>query len=191
MGTPEREHVHFASRAELRAWLTANADSAPGVWAIVRRQQATEPGPTYDDLVEEALCFGWIDSTQRRRDEEHNEQLLAPRRPGSTWAGTNKVRVERLIAAGLMTPAGQRAIDVAKANGSWALLDAVERGEVPEELAAALDAVPAARAYFDNMPPSARRQHVWLVVSAKRPETRERRVATIVAAAAEGRRAVD
>lgn len=191
MSAADRERVQFADRAALRAWLTANADSSPGVWVIVRRERASDPGPSYDDLVEEALCFGWIDATQRRRDEDTNEQLLTPRRPQSTWARTNKVRVERLIAEGLMTPAGQRAIDVAKANGSWEALDSVERGEVPDDLMEALDAVPAAREYFDTLPPGARRQHVWFVLSAKRPETRERRVTAIVTAAADGRRAVD
>lgn len=190
MGIDDREHRRFDTRAALRSWFADHAGSSPGLWVVVPRSRCDSTGPTYDDIVEEALCFGWIDSTLRRRDPSTNELFLSPRRRRSTWARTNKERVERLTAAGLMTEAGQRVIDVAKANGSWQLLESVERGEVPGDLASALDAVPAARAFFDSLPPGARRQHVWFVISARRPDTRARRVAAVVSAAAEGRRAV-
>lgn len=185
--------VHRSGEGEalrLRAWLAEHADSSPGMWVVLPRARSAVTGLTYDDVIEEALCFGWIDSTYRRRDDSTNELLLAPRRPHSTWARTNKDRVERLTVAGLMTEAGQRVIDLAKANGSWHALDAVERREVPEDLARALDAVPEARAFFDDLPPSARQMHLWFVISAKRPDTRARRVAAVVDAASEGRRAV-
>lgn len=117
-------------------------------------------------------------------------QLLTPRKPRSTWSASNKARLERLIPAGLMTDRGLRAVEVARANGSWSALDAVDRLEVPDDLAAALDAEPAAREHFDRFPPSARRQLLWFVISAKRAETRSARIARVVDAAADGRRAV-
>lgn len=186
----DREHLRFDDRAELRSWLAVNAQSSPGAWIRLRRNPSEASGLGYEDLVEEALCAGWIDSTVRRLDDGGRELLLTPRRPGSTWAASNKARVARLIEAGRMTAPGYRAIEVAKANGSWEALDAVERDELPDDLAAALDATPAARDFFDALPTSARRMHVWFVVSAKRPETRARRVTAVVTAAAGGRRAV-
>jgi uncharacterized protein YdeI (YjbR/CyaY-like superfamily) len=154
------------------------------------RRGNDDPAPTYDEVVEEALCFGWIDSTVRTRDERVALQLLTPRKPSSTWSASNKERLARLIPAGLMTERGLRVVDAAKANGSWEILDSVERLEVPDDLAVALDADPAARAYFDGMPPGVRKQNLFFVISAKRPETRAARIAKIVTAAREGRRAV-
>lgn len=190
MGLREREHLEFKDRTELRSWLADNGQSSPGIWVLFHRTAGEGRGLRYDDVVEEALCAGWVDSTVRRLDDGGTELLLTPRHQNSTWARSNKARVARLIDAGLMTTPGYRAIDVAKGNGSWGALDAVERGEVPDDLAEALDAVPAARDFFEALPPSARRMHVWFVVSAKRLETRARRIAAVVSAAAEGRRAV-
>jgi uncharacterized protein YdeI (YjbR/CyaY-like superfamily) len=190
MGLDDLEHVQVTSRAEWRQWLVANADTSPGIWLVLPRRGNDAPAPTYDEVVEEALCFGWIDSTVRSRDERSALQLLTPRKPTSTWSASNKERLSRLIPAGLMTERGLRAVEVAKGNGSWEILDSVERLEVPDDLAAALDAVPAARAFFDAMPAGARKQNLYFVVSAKRAQTRAARIARIVDAAAEGRRAV-
>ncbi|HEX6888244.1 MAG TPA: YdeI/OmpD-associated family protein [Candidatus Nanopelagicales bacterium] len=190
MGLDDYEQVLVTSRQEWREWLSANADSSQGIWLVTYKRASGKPSPTYDDIVEECLCFGWIDSTVRPRDEHTAMQLVTPRKPRSTWSAVNKARLEHLLPSGLMTERGLRAIEVARANGSWEVLDSVERLEVPEDLAAALDAVPAARTYFDGLPPGARKQHLWFVISAKRPETRAARIARIVEAAAEGRRAV-
>lgn len=190
MGLDDLEQLHVTSRAQWRAWLIEHADSSPGVWLVLPKRGTGRPAPTYDDVVEEALCFGWIDSTVRGRDAETSMQLLTPRKPRSTWSASNKARLERLIPAGLMTDRGLRAVEVARANGSWSALDAVDRLEVPDDLAAALDAEPAAREHFDRFPPSARRQLLWFVISAKRAETRSARIARVVDAAADGRRAV-
>ena len=190
MGVDDYEQVLVTSRAQWRDWLTVNADTSPGVWLITYKRATGKPAPSYEDIVEECLCFGWIDSTVRPRDDETALQLLTPRKPNSTWAATNKARLERLTAAGLMTERGLRVVEAAKANGSWSALDAVERLEVPDDLATALDAVPAARTYFDAMPPSAVKMHLWHVVSAKRSETRAARIERVVANAAEGRRTV-
>ena len=190
MGLDDYEQVLVSSRTEWREWLEANADTSPGIWLVMPRRGNDDPAPTYDEVVEEALCFGWIDSTVRTRDERVALQLLTPRKPSSTWSASNKERLARLIPAGLMTERGLRVVDAAKANGSWEILDSVERLEVPDDLAVALDADPAARAFFDGMPPGVRKQNLFFVISAKRPETRAARIAKIVTAAREGRRAV-
>ena len=190
MGIDDYEQVLVTSRSEWRDWLAENADIAPGAWVVTYKRATGKPAPSYDDIVEECLCFGWIDSTVRPGNEQTAMQLVTPRKPTSTWAATNKARLERLLASGQVTERGLRIIEAAKANGSWTALDAVERLEVPDDLAAALDARPPAGANFDAFPPSARKQLLWFVVSAKRPETRATRIARVVADAAEGRRSV-
>jgi uncharacterized protein YdeI (YjbR/CyaY-like superfamily) len=141
------------------------------------------------EAVEEALCFGWIDSTVYVLDDERGLQLMTPRKPKSTWTRLNRQRVADLEAAGLMTDAGRRAAAVAQANGWWTIIDPVEDLVEPDDLAAALDGSPAARHAWDGFTPSARRQMLWWVISAGRPETRARRVAEIVTSAARGERA--
>jgi uncharacterized protein YdeI (YjbR/CyaY-like superfamily) len=190
MGLDDLEQVLVTSRGEWRGWLASNADTSPGIWLVTYKRASGLPSPTYDDIVEECLCFGWIDSTVRSRDDRTAMQLVTPRKPRSTWSAVNKARLEHLIPSGLMTERGMRAIEVAKENGSWGQLDSVERLEVPQDLADALDAVPAAREFFDGMPPGARKQNLWFVVSAKRPETRASRIERIVEAASKGIRAV-
>jgi uncharacterized protein YdeI (YjbR/CyaY-like superfamily) len=143
----------------------------------------------YEELVEEAICFGWIDSTVNILDDERGLQLMTPRKPKSGWTRLNRQRVADLESQGRMTDAGRRAVEVAKTNGYWTIYDSVEDLVEPDDLAAALDAVAPARAAWDRFPPSARKQMLWWVVSAGRPETRRSRVAKIVSEAAQGRRA--
>lgn len=188
MGLDDLDQVLVTSRAQWRAWLVQNAGTSPGIWLVTYRRATGRPAPSYDDVVEEALCFGWIDSTVRSRDDRTAMQLLTPRKPTSTWSASNKARVERLIPAGLMTGRGLAAIATARANGSWEALDAVERLEVPEDLTRELDGTPGARAAWDGFPPGARKMMLWHVASAKRPQTRAGRVDAIVQAAAQGRR---
>lgn len=166
------------TRDEWRAWLQEHHATSTGVWVVQHKRSSDRRGVEYEDLVLEALCFGWIDSTQRRLDDARAILYFAPRRPGGTWARSNKERVERLVGEGLMAPAGLAAIEAAKADGSWSVLDAVEALAVPDDLADALDAQPGARAAYEALSPSAKRQVLWSVVSAKRPETRARRIAT-------------
>ncbi|HZJ03834.1 MAG TPA: YdeI/OmpD-associated family protein, partial [Thermoleophilia bacterium] len=142
---------------------------------------------TYEASVEEALGFGWIDSTVRRLDEHRFQQLYTPRRPGGNWAPSNKARVERLTAERRMRPAGLAAVEAAKADGSWMLLDDVENLVVPDDLAAALAADTTAAGYFANLPEGQKKQILYWIVSAKRAETRSRRIAQTVEAAREGR----
>jgi uncharacterized protein YdeI (YjbR/CyaY-like superfamily) len=177
---PERAkgpvEVHVETRTELREWLAEHAATSPGAWVVTWKKATGRPAPSYDDVVEEALCVGWIDSTNRTVDAERTAQRIGPRRRRSGWARTNKVRIERLEAQGLMTDAGRAVIDRAKADGSWKLLDTVEDLTVPDDLAAALDARPPARTNFDAFPRSARRAILAWVAQAGRPETRRRRI---------------
>lgn len=175
-----REVLVPAQRTDWRQWLAANPDRSEGIWVVYRKKSSDLAGPTYDDLVEEALCFGWIDSVTRRVDDDRTIQWFSPRRPGGVWSAPNKQRIERLERAGLMTAAGRAAIERAKADGSWSQADQVDALEVPPDLAAALDDDPAARAAYEGLPDAAKKQLLWAVYSAKRTDTRARRVAEVL-----------
>ncbi len=189
MPSEELPHVEPATLDEWRAWLEANHETATGAWLVMERAGGgREPAVTYEPAVEEALCFGWVDSTGGKVDEARTKLYFAPRNPRSGWAATNKRRVERLIADGRMAPAGLRAIEAAKANGYWTILDGPTRGDVPADLAAALDEREGARRTWDDYPPSLRRALLEQIALARRPETRAVRIEKIVADAANGRR---
>jgi uncharacterized protein YdeI (YjbR/CyaY-like superfamily) len=172
--------VEVDDRDAWRTWLEANHAMSRGAWLVTRRPRSSRPGLDYEAAVEEALCFGWVDGTAGTVDDERGKLYFAPRKPRSGWAATNKARVERLIADGRMAPAGLAAIDIAKANGSWELLDSVERLEVPDDLAAALDASPPAAIIFAAWSRSVRKQALTSLVHARRPETRAERIRRIV-----------
>ena len=180
---------HAETRAQLRAWLAAHHATVRGVWLCSWRSGTGRPACPYPEVVEEAICFGWIDSTAGRLDDERGLQLLTPRRARSTWTRLNRRRAADMEAAGLMTDAGRRAVEAARANGWWTILDPVEDLLEPDDLAAALDAVPAARATWDSFPAGARKAMLWWVLSAARPETRAGRVAQVVDGAQRGERA--
>jgi len=167
---------HPETRAQWRAWLAEHHDDTLRVWVVTWKRATGRPAPSYDDLVEEALCFGWVDSTAGTVDDERAMLRFTPRKPGSGWARTNKVRIERLVAAGQMAEPGLAVLRRAQEDGSWTLYDDVEALVVPPDLAAALEALPPARANFDAFPPSARKQILGWVVTAKRAATREARV---------------
>jgi uncharacterized protein YdeI (YjbR/CyaY-like superfamily) len=176
--------VQADDRETWRAWLEANHATATGAWLVTWRPGSGRPVLDYEAAVEEALCFGWVDGVTGRVDDGRTRQYFARRKPRSTWAATNKARVERLVAAGRMAPAGLAAIERAKANGSWDLLDSVERMELPDDLAAALAAHPPAGERFAAYAPSMRKGLLGWLAIARRPETRAARVADIATAAA-------
>ena len=184
----KRERVEVRSRGEWRAWLEVNHQTSPGVWLVTFKRGSAHYFP-YGERVEEALCFGWVDSLARGLDDTRSMQLFTPRNPKSNWSGANKERVARLTAAGLMAPAGQAMVDLARATGTWTALDDVEAGVEPPDLAAALDAAPGARRHWDAFPPSARRGLLGWLVTAKTSQTRARRIAEIVTRAAQNVRA--
>ena len=179
---------HAETRAAWRAWLAANHATASGVWLASWRRGTGRRAVPYEEAVEEALCFGWIDSTVNILDEDRGLQLITPRRARSSWSRLNRERVSRLEAEGRMTDAGRRTVELAKQSGWWLRYDSVEDLVEPSDLAAALDQVPQARISWNAFPPSARKQMLWWVVSAVKADTRERRIAAIVAGAQEGRR---
>lgn len=176
-------------RAGWRAWLIANHPTSKGVYLTSWRRGSGKTSVSYEEAVEEALCVGWVDSIGRNLDDERSIQWFSPRRPRSAWARSNKERVARLTAAGLMLPAGLGVIEDAKRNGMWTLLDDVEDLIVPDDLAAALAGEPNGRANWDAFPPSARRAMLQWVVEARRVETRADRVARIAAGAGRNERA--
>ena len=163
-----------------QAWLIATHGASDGVHLVSWRKPSGRTSVPYEEAVEEALCVGWIDSVGGKLDEDRSLQWFSPRRPRSGWARSNKERVERLVAAGQMLPAGLAAIDEAKRNGTWTLLDDVENLVVPPDLAAALDANLAAREHWDKFSRSPRRAVLEWIAQAKRPETRARRIAEAV-----------
>jgi uncharacterized protein YdeI (YjbR/CyaY-like superfamily) len=181
--------IHPLTRAEWRAWLEDNHGRAEGVWLISYKKTTGKPRIDYAEAVEEALCYGWIDSKPNKLDAERSLLWFAPRKAGTGWSKPNKERVAKLLDAGLMAPAGLAKITAAQADGSWYALDAVEALEIPSDLDQALTANPTARSYFDAFPRSVKRGILEWIATAKRPETRARRVADTVTLAAENIRA--
>ncbi|MFN8126226.1 MAG: YdeI/OmpD-associated family protein [Candidatus Nanopelagicales bacterium] len=184
------DEIPLGTRAELRLWLAANHATSPGIWLVTWRRPELGDRIPYEDLVQECLCFGWIDSTVRTLDEDRSAIRLTPRKPDSGWSRTNKDRLEVLIAGGQMAPAGLAAVERAKANGAWSFLDDVEDLVIPDDLAAAL-AAEGAQSQFEALSPGRRKQLLYWIKSAKRAATRAGRVAATAAAAAEGRSALD
>lgn len=182
------ERVEVTAPADWRAWLERHHAGAPGVWAVTHKQSEGDRHVPYAELVEEALCFGWVDSKAKTLDERRTTLLFTPRRRGSGWSRPNKERIARLEPAGLIAPAGQAVLDAARADGSWTALDAIEKLEEPPELAAALDADEAARRHWDGFPRSTKRATLVWIGEAKKPETRTRRVEETVRLCAEGTR---
>lgn len=180
---------HAETRKQWRTWLQRHGQSAPGVWLCSWRSVTGKPRCPYPEVVEEAICFGWIDSTAGILDDERSLQLITPRKPKSSWTRLNRQRFADMEKAGLMTAGGRRVAEIARANGYWTLYDSVEDLIDPDDLVAALRANAAAQTAWNAFPPTARKQMLWWILSAGRPETRQRRIETIVAKAAVGERA--
>ena len=182
----------FKTRRAWRTWLARNHDRSKGIWLVYFKKGSGKASVTYEEALQEALCFGWIDSTVNRVDEERYKQRYTPRNDRSVWSASNKTRVGRLIAAGLMAAPGLAKVEAAKRNGSWKSLDDVDRigrgAELPDDLLKALAAEPRAREAFESRPPSEKKLWGYWVLSAKRPETRARRVAETVKRVLAGRR---
>ncbi len=171
-----------------RAWLVEHHTQQTGVWLVTHKKGGSVTELTYDQAVDEALCFGWIDGQRRSRDEQSSLLRMTPRRPRSVWSAVNVERIARLEREGRMHDAGRAQVAAAQADGRW---DAAYRGpasiEVPDDLAAALDAVPTARAWFDALTSANRFAVLYRVTGAKRAQTRARLIAAFVADLAEGR----
>ena len=177
------------SAADLREWLAAEQGRTSGVWLVRARPGSSRvPLVPYDAIIDELLCAGWIDASVRVLDDDRSLLWVSPRRKGSVWSRPNKERVTRLVEQQRMTPSGQAAVDRARQDGSWTVLDGPENLEVPDDLAAALSGDPVAAANFAAFPPSARKNYLGHVAMAKTPATRARRIAEVVARSSQNRR---
>ncbi|MGY1635797.1 YdeI family protein [Geodermatophilus sp. SYSU D00742] len=179
----------FPDQAALEEWLAAEHATAPGLYVQIAKKGSGVPSVTYAELVESVLCFGWIDGRSNRVDDVSYLQRITPRRPRSIWSQKNVAAVEALTAAGRMRPAGLAAVEAAKADGRWERAYAgPATATVPEDLAAALAAQPAAREAFAALDGANRYAVLHRVLTAATPATRAKRVAALVQMLAEGRR---
>ena len=183
----DHERVEITSRAELRAWLEAHHAQPESIWLVTYKKSARpELYVPIGDVIQEALCFGWIDSQAARLDDERTMVRLSPRKKGSAWSAINKAHVAELEQQGLITDAGWATIDEAKEDGSWEFLDDVEAGIIPDDLAEAFAAVPGSREQFESFPRSSTRATLEWIKTAKRPETRAKRIAETVEKSGDG-----
>jgi uncharacterized protein YdeI (YjbR/CyaY-like superfamily) len=182
------EAIYFDSPAALREWLEANHDSATELWVGYWKRATGKPSLTWSQAVDEAICFGWIDGVMHGVDGERHEQRFTPRKPKSNWSAINVGKVERLRAEGRMRPAGEAAF-ARRSTDRTAVYSYEQRKNPALEPAqeARFRADAAAWDWFMSRPPSYRRPAIWWVISAKRPETRERRLDTLIADSAAGR----
>lgn len=182
MGSAELDELIVADADELRAWLSANGATSPGVWLALTKKGGTVTTLTWQQAVDEGLCFGWIDGQARKRDLESSWIRFTPRRARSVWSQRNVAHVARLEAEGRMQPAGRAVVEAAKADGRWAAAYAPpSEVEVPDDLLAAIAAEPAAQAMFDVLTKANRFALIYRVNAVKRAETRERKIREFVA----------
>lgn len=173
------------TRAEWRKWLTTNHATSKGIHLILTKKGADIPGVMYDEAVEEALCFGWIDSSPAKLDGQRYKLYVSPRKPRSVWSRLNKQRIRKLVKEGKMTPAGLTKIEAAKKNGSWNQLDAIDRLVMPSDLLEQLSANPEAKRNFEAFSPSSKKIILFWIASARRDETRRKRIEETVRLAAQ------
>jgi uncharacterized protein YdeI (YjbR/CyaY-like superfamily) len=188
----EKEDVktfHAKSRSEWRQWLMEYHQKEKSVWLIIYRKASETPSVYYDEAVDEALCFGWIDSKSNKRDEESYFQFFSKRNPKSNWSKVNKIKVERLISEGLMTDAGLEMITLAKQSGTWTALDDVDNLVIPDDLLVLLNENQIALKNFEAFPRSVKRGILEWIQNAKRPDTRAKRIMETVTLAEKNIRA--
>ncbi|MEM7119091.1 MAG: YdeI/OmpD-associated family protein [Chloroflexota bacterium] len=181
--------IQPTDREAWRTWLVENHKSTAGIWLILYKKASGKQTFTFNEAVEEALCFGWIDSLPRKLDADRSMLYFALRKPGSGWSRVNKERIARMEAAGKMMPAGLAKINAAKADGTWTKLDAVENLEIPDDLSEAFDRYPSARENFEAFPRSVKRGILEWILNAKRPGTRSKRIEETASLAAKNERA--
>ena len=179
--------LSFRSAAEFRKWLAANHRESDGIWLRIFKKDSGEATVTYADALDEALCFGWIDGQKQRHDEVSWRQKFTRRRPKSNWSKINTQHAERLITTGRMQQAGKSEIDAARKDGRWAAAyDSPSKATVPEDFLAELRRNKKAKAFFDSLNKANRYAIAYRLQTAKKPETRQRRMETILAMLARG-----
>lgn len=184
----EFEDFHPLSRKEWRKWLAENHDKRDGIWFVYFKKAANKPRVSYDEAVEEALCFGWIDSLPRKIDETRSKLLFTPRKAKSVWSKLNKTRIEKLIAAGAMTEIGLAKITAAKTDGSWDALTASDNLEIAPDLLKEFEANNTAFENFDKFTNGVKKAILQWLNSAKRAETRAARIEKLVRMATKNKR---
>lgn len=184
MQNTEPETFYPANRKKWRQWLQKNHDRKTAIWVLFYKKSTGKPTVTWSDAVDEALCFGWIDSTRRTIDEECFIQFFTRRKAKSLWSKINKDKVKRLTEEGLMQAAGLAAVAIAKKNGSWKALNAVERLHIPSDLMHAFKTQPNAKSFFSKCSRSLKKQILHWITFAKREDTRKKRIAELVLLAA-------
>lgn len=185
----KRNEYYPKNRKAWRAWLQKNHLTKQHIWLIIYKKGSGKPSLTYDEIVEQALCYGWIDSKPNKRDAESYYLFIAPRKPKSVWSALNKKRIGKLLEGNLMTPIGLQKISDAKKDGSWTALDKIEALEMPALLKSAFAKNKKAHAYFDAFPPSTKKQLYQWVESAKTDATKQKRITETVILAAKNIRA--
>ncbi|MBD2439973.1 YdeI family protein [Nostoc sp. FACHB-110] len=181
------EFIYASDRNQWREWLGKNHLTSPGIWLVYYKVKSGQPSVRYSEAVQEALCFGWIDSKVKSLDANRYQQIFTPRKPKSVWSKLNKQYIEELIAAGLMTEFGLAKIADAKKDGSWTSLDAIEALIVPLDLQQALAANSWANLNFAAFSKSTKKNILFWIENAKRPETRLKRIEQTVTSAAQNR----
>jgi len=184
LSSSQLKSYYAKDRKAWRKWLEKNHATSDGVWLIYYKKTSGKKRLEYSDAVEEALCFGWIDSTTRPLDEQRYMQRFTPRKSNSGWSALNKQRIERMIEQRLMTKAGLEKIEEAKRTGAWQKLDHIEALKLPEDFEKALAKNKKAKINFENFPTFTKKQFLYRLNSAKRPETRRERIKLLVKMAA-------
>ena len=177
MALPE---LYFKTHIEWRLWLQENHDTADGVYLIFYKLELKKPTMRWEEAVKVALCFGWIDATVKSLGDGKRKQYFTPRNPKSVWSAFNKKNIHQLIQDNLMHKSGLDKIEIAKQNGSWTILDAVENGIIPEDLQLAFNKFPKAFTNYQNFAPSYRKGYLYWLNHAKRKETRLKRITEII-----------
>ena len=175
------------NRRELRDWLYQNHNNKTGIWLILNKKH-TENYLPYDDMVEECLCFGWIDGQAQSVDKDRYLRYISPRKKGGFWSQINKNRVEKIISNGIIHNSGLNVIEAAKKDDSWNLLNEIEEGIIPNDLEICLSENKKAQTYFNAFPPSTKKSILTYIMMAKTPETRKKRIKETVEKAADNAR---
>jgi uncharacterized protein YdeI (YjbR/CyaY-like superfamily) len=180
MESTEIEVFCPTSQQEWRQWLEENHRSKQSVWLVYYKKKAQMPTISWSEAVDEALCFGWIDSTAKPVDEQTYRQFFTKRKPKSVWSKINKDKIVELSKNGLIAEAGYKVIEIAKQNGSWETLDDVEALIIPEDLELALQTESGLKEIFLNLSRSVIKSHLYRLALAKLPETRQKRISETI-----------
>ncbi|EZH74114.1 hypothetical protein ATO12_14665 [Aquimarina atlantica] len=176
----DKPELYFKNDQEWRSWLHKNHNQSQGVYLILYKVESKQPSMRWEEAVKVALCYGWIDSTVKRLDDQRRRQYFCPRKPKSVWSKVNKTYIIDLIKHDLMHQSGLASIEVAKNNGSWIALDDVENGIIPKDLQHAFDQNPLAFENYQNFAKGYRKSYLYWLNQAKRQETRDKRIIEII-----------